>query len=333
MSSLLHDMNFEKTDSDQCLFIKRGSNPILIATYVDDLLVASPTIDGIIKFENDLQKKINLKVLGDVKHILGWNINYDDKLGVSITQRSYITRILKQFGMQDCNPVKTPALKCQQVKTDTNEKEQEFPYREAVGGLLYVANSCRPDIAQATHHAARFVNDPTKEHVQAVKRIFRYLKGTVNTGIIFKKCNTYQLQGYADADYAGDTASARSTTGYIFVTNGPISWRSRRQQITALSTTEAELNAFAAASKEAVWLTTILIEINLLPTDYLVKIFEDNTGCLALVQGKRTPARTRHMAVRIGYVRDLIMSKIIDVICCPTKRDDSGPPNKAIRTH
>ena len=144
MSSLLHDMNFEKTDSDQCLFIKRGSNPILIATYVDDLLVASPTIDGIIKFENDLQKKINIKVLGDVKHILGWNINYDDKLGVSNTQRSYITRILKQFGMQDCNPVKTPALKGQHVKTDTDEKEQEFPYREAVGSLFYVANSCRP---------------------------------------------------------------------------------------------------------------------------------------------------------------------------------------------
>ena len=243
---------------------------------------------------------------------------------------SYITRVLEQYGMKDCNPVKTPALKTQQVKTDNEETEQDFPYREAVGSLLYVANSCRPDIAQATHHAARFVNQPSKEHVHSVKRILRYLKGTINVGITFKNCDNYQLHGYADADFASSTQDARSTTGYVFITSGPISWRSRRQQITALSTTEAEINALAEAAKEATWLATMLSEIGLIPHDYTVKMFEDNAGCLALVHGKRTPARTRHLAVRIGYLRDLIDSKRIDVIKCATDDMVADPFTKPL---
>ena len=220
--------------------------------------------------------------------------------------------------MQDCNPVKTPALKAQQVKTDSEEDDTDFPYREAIGSLLYVANSCRPDITQATHHAARFVSHPTSEHVHAVKRILRYLKGTINIGIQYKESPTYILEGYADADFAGSLIDARSTTGFIFITNGPISWKSRRQQITALSTTEAEMNALAQASKEAIWLASMLTEMAILPTNYTVKINEDNAGCHALVHGQRTPARTRHLAARIGYVRDLIKFGFIDVIRCRT---------------
>ena len=109
-----------------------------------------------------------------------------------------------------------------------------------------------------------------------------------------------------------------------------ICWKSRRQQLTALSTTEAELNALSDAAKEASWLRTMLTEMKLLPFDYRVRIHEDNSGCLALVNGKRTPARTKHQAVRIGYVRDLIANGAITVTPCSTADMIADPLTKPL---
>ena len=97
---------------------------MLIATYVDDLLVASPSIQDIIQFEKDLQKKLNIKILGDVQHILGWRIKYDEEHGDSIDQHSYITKILEQYGMKDCNPAKTPALKTSKSRLNQTNKTE-----------------------------------------------------------------------------------------------------------------------------------------------------------------------------------------------------------------
>ena len=193
-----------------------------------------------------------------------------------------------------------------------------------------MANSCRAGIAQVTHFAARFVSEPTRQHVLAVKRILSYLKATINVGISFKTNVTYKLQGYADADFANDLTDATSTTGFIFIANGPISWKSRRQQLTALSTTEAEVNALAEDVKDASWLSTMLKQMKLVPDNYTIKMYEDNAGCLLLVNGRRTPARTKHIAVRIGYIRDLINSSVISVTRCSTDDMVADPLTKPL---
>jgi len=109
-------------------------------------------------------------------------------------QAHYIDRIVKKFRMANSNPVTTPSLK-EQLITDKTQQDINFPYRQAVGSLLYISNSTRPDIAQAVHHAARFVGSPTEQNVQAVKRILKYLKGTNIYGIIFKKTGNTNLVG------------------------------------------------------------------------------------------------------------------------------------------
>ena len=121
-------MKFERATSDQCLFIKKSGNPIFIATFVDDLIIASPSSNDIMNFEDDLKQKLNIKILGDVRHILGWNVTSTAEQ-VKITQEHYIARILEQYGMSDCNDVKTPAAKGQLNATDIDEPDTDFPYR------------------------------------------------------------------------------------------------------------------------------------------------------------------------------------------------------------
>ena len=203
-------------------------------------------------------------------------------------------------------------------------------YRQAVGSLLYISNSTRPDIAQAVHYAARFVGSPTEQNVQAVKRIMKYLKGTINYGIIFKKSSNTDMIGFADAAYSNDPQDADSTSGYIFKTNGPVVWKSKKQSLTATSTTEAEVIALHEAAKEAVWLSDIVADMTGSDDKRPIIINEDNAACLALVNGKRTPARTRHLTRRISYIRDLIEANKITVIKCSTIDMLADPLTKPI---
>jgi hypothetical protein len=331
LSKLLVNMGFRRSSSDTCLFTSGADcTTILVATYVDDIIVASRSLNDIINFENIIATRLRVKLIGAAKYLLGWKISEHDGDTV-ISQGAYVSRILEKFGMADSHPVKTPSLKEQQTHQDQDEESTTFPYRELVGSLLYVANSTRPDIAQAVNHAARFVSKPSQQDVVAVKRILRYLKGTVNHGITFKQAKDFTVTGYADADFANDyKLDARSTSGIIFVTNGPILWSSKRQTLTALSTTEAEVNALTDAAKQAAWLTNLFKDMQLGDNLPPISISEDNAGCLALVNGLRTPARTKHIAVRIDFIRDLIKTKVIKVIQCPTAAMVADPLTKPL---
>ena len=154
-----------------------------------------------------------------------------------ISQPTYITRVLNKFNMLDCNQKTVPAdpgIRLTAEKTDSNTQnnpQEKFPYREAVGILMYCMLSIRPDISFAAGQVAQFCNAPRKPHWEAVKWIMGYLKGTIGHGISFSAGpNNGILYAYSDADYAGDLGPRRSSTGYLFLlNNGPVTWTSRRQ--------------------------------------------------------------------------------------------------------
>jgi hypothetical protein len=158
----------------------------------------------------------------------------------------------------------------------------------------------------------------------------KYLKGTKNYGIIFKKTANINLIGFADADYSNDPNDAHSTSGFIFKTNGPVLWKSKKQSLTATSTTEAEFIALHEAAKEAVWHSEIVTDMTGSAEHRPILIREDNAVCLALVNGKRTPARTLHLTRRISYIRDLIETNLIQVIHCSTTDMIADPLTKPI---
>ena len=139
--------------------------------------------------------------------------------------------------------------------TDDDELVDESLHQSAVGSLQYLSTMTRTDITFAVSNVAKYCSKPTKEHWIAVKRIMRYLKGTHNLGLTYKKSDSNSCVGFSDSDWAGDLDDSKSTSGYIFQVGGTaISWKSRKQSCVALSTAEAEYIALSLAAQEAIWL-------------------------------------------------------------------------------
>ena len=163
--------------------------------------------------------------------------------------------------MKESKTVSTPVVKMEEDKSKLlpgNEK-----YMEAVGSLIYIATCTRPDISFAVSKVSQKLKNPTEMDWISVKRIMRYLQGTKELGLIFeKKEGGNILQGWADADWAGDDKTRLSRSGYIFkLANAPISWISKKQSTVALSTAEAEYISGSLAVQEAIWLNRLLTEL------------------------------------------------------------------------
>ena len=179
-----------------------------------------------------------------------------------IGQPAYTQAVIKKFGLEHCKPVTTPVTPGMKLlkATEQSEMVDAALYQSAVGSLLYLSGWTRLDIAFSVSNVARFCSSPTKEHWTAVKRIFRYLKGTSDYGP--NTDNDGTMIGYSDADWAGDMNDCKSTSGYLFMMSGAaVSWKSRKQTCVALSTAEAEYIALASATQEATWMRQLLEDL------------------------------------------------------------------------
>ncbi|XP_044741904.1 secreted RxLR effector protein 161-like [Chrysoperla carnea] len=188
---------------------------------------------------------------------------------------------------------------------------EKIPYQQAVGSLLYAAQSTRPDIAYAVSLVSRYNNDPGKPHWNAVKRIFRYLKGTINKKIQYSKHENSAIMGFSDADWAGDVDNRKSVTGYVFLSQGgAICWNSKKQPTVALSTTEAEYMALSATVQEALWLRNFMKELDGKEAEP-TKIYCDNKSAIDLAAIANYRPRTKHIDVRHHFIRQHILNNEI----------------------
>ncbi|KAE9565727.1 hypothetical protein PC116_g28540 [Phytophthora cactorum] len=261
------------------------------------------------------RKAIGNRWVFRVKENQAGEIEQDVATGkVSVRQTKFANDILEKFNMEKSNPVKTPqdpGLKLTKAMCEGGCKHDEtmanVPYRNAVGCLMYLMVGTRPDLAAAVGVLSQFAADPCPTHWQALKRVFRYIQGTKTHGIEFQGSCEDGLQGYSDADWAGDIESRRSTSGYAFMMNGGcISWRSKKQRTVALSSTEAEYMALSEATQEAVWLKVFLCELGEMANDEAVKIYEDNQGSIALAKNPEFHKRTKHIDIRYHFVREKV---------------------------
>lgn len=286
---------------------------MLIVVYVDDILIMSRNLEEIKRFGADLNKKFAIKDLGDVKRCLGIDFERNEN-GIMLTQKTYIREILQRFGMEECKPSSTPLDAGAKLTTTDPWAAADGakpPYRELVGALLYLSVATRPDIAHAASSLSQFNENFGKVHWIAAKRVLRYLKGTADIGITFRRGQT-SIEGYVDADWAGSTHDRRSFTGYAFIMNeGCISWDSRKQRTVALSSTEAEYMALSEAAKEAVYLRRLLLELG--EEVDVIKLSNDNVGAQKLASNAIYHARTKHIDIRHHFVREIVESKQIEL--------------------
>lgn len=315
-TNFLRDCNLKQSEADSCVFSGNvHGNKVILLLYVDDGMILSNNEETLNILVRKLENAFEL-TYGIIDYYVGMEIKRDRVAKtISIAQSAYIGKLIEKFNMIEANPLSTPAdTNVILMKTD-DTNEMNFPYRQAVGSLMYAATVTRPDISYAVGEVSRFLENPSYEHIVAVKRIIRYLKRTINYGIVYGSVNenAFTLSGYTDADFARDIESRRSTTGYAFLIGGSIvTWRSQRQKTVALSTTEAEYMAACEGAKEAVWLRQILIDIGY-KQDAATPIYIDNQSAIRLVKNPELHHRTKHIDVRLHFIRGLFESQIISV--------------------
>ena len=297
---------------------------MIIAVYVDDTLLASND-DQMLRAEKaKLGERFEMDDRGQVHYLLGMSIQRERESKIlTISQKSYLENILKRFGIQDCKPVSTPlepGKKYDKLQDDRDPVDVQR-YQAAIGSLIYASIASRPDIAEAVGVLSQFMARPGPEHWTGVKRLFHYIKGTLDFGLKYVASNKgdLSLQGYSDADWAGDVSTRKSTSGYVFKLGGAtISWKSKRQSVVALSSTEAEYVALSSAAQETVWLRHLLSSIGFEQSHPTI-LYEDNQGAIALSKNPKDHPRTKHIDIKYHYIRECMEKKEAQLIYCTTE--------------
>jgi hypothetical protein len=287
---------------------------------VDDFLIFTNDSKMQSDLLNDLGKVFPMKDLGQAHYCLGVRITQrpDEKV-ILLDQRENISRLLKRFGLSDAKPVSTPLeTGSKLVKRAEGEEQTDAPYREAVGCLIHISQVTRPDICYAVGLVSQFCADPTEAHWRAVKRIMRYLKGTMDLQLKFNGKDRTPVEGFSDADWGGCLDCRKSTTGYVFKTAGAsISWNSKKQPTVALSTTEAEYMACSAACQEIKWLLN-LAELPSVNMSRPISLFCDNQGAVLLSANGIQHKRTKHIDLRHHFIREVVCDGLVVIKHVPT---------------
>ncbi|KAI3646834.1 hypothetical protein MP228_009762 [Amoeboaphelidium protococcarum] len=316
---------FVPTEADHCLFYRKEDDALILA-HVDDMLLGIKGIDQAQKLKKDIASMIEITDLGPASYFLGLHIERDRQAKtILLHQHRFIAELLEDYQMSLVKPAPTPmdstvSLSLQDCPQTKEEQElmQDIPYQQVVGALLYTACATRPDISAAVGKVCKFSSNPGQKHWTAVKRICKYLKGTSKLGIQLGGEHGTVIQGWSDADWAGDTDGRKSTGGYLFkLANSPVSWQSKLQNIVALSSCESEYIALSNSAQEAIWLRRLLQEIGW-TQDAATLIHEDNQGAIAVINGNKTHSRTKHIDVRHHFIRTCVRDGHLRVVYCPT---------------
>lgn len=305
-----------QTEADPCPYtISTDGHEVVVEVHVDDILAAGPNLPAVVKVQGIIAERFDVRDLGEVSDFLGMNIKWDKGAGtVTLGNPRHTAGILEDFGMADCKPNVTPMVPGA-VLGEGQPLEVPNRYAELVGSLLFLANQTRPDISFAVGRLARRMAMPTAGNLALAKGVVRYLQGTKTMGLAYGRPK--RLAGWVGADFAGDAATRKSTTGFVFTMHGgAISWRSRLQVIVTGSTAEAEHVAASEAVKDSLWLRRVAS----LPREYdgAVVVGEDNQACLAWASNPVSSNKTKHMDVRFHLVRDSVARGEVRMVFVPT---------------
>ena len=311
--SAMNKYGYTQSDSDHTLFYRKRHEKIaVLIIYVDDMIITGDDQDEIDRLEKRLSEEFEMKDLGGLKYFLGIEV-VRTKEGISLSQRKYVLDLLTETGMLDCKPVDTPVVQ--------NLKLGEFPtqvpankerYQRLVGKLIYLSHT-RPDIAYAVSLVSQFMHTPSEQHMEAVFRILRYLKGAPGRGIYFKRNGHLRVEGYTDSDWAGDITDRKSTSGYFtFVGGNLVTWRSKKQKVVALSSAEAEFMGITKGLQELIWLKKIMSELGFDPSEGM-KLFCDNKAAIAISHNPVQHDRTKHIEVSRHFIRQNLEENVISL--------------------
>lgn len=324
----LLEIGFKNAVADPCLYIlEKGGEKILMNIYVDDLILAYSSEKLLNNVKSKLQKAFDLRDMGALHHCLG--IRFTHVGGeMRLSQKVYIENLIDKFNMTDCKPACTPMELSLKLEKNENKDDRNYPYQKLIGSLMYLAVATRPDIMFAVSYLSQYNTCYGSEHWQAAKRVIRYLKGTKDACMRYKKSGT-ELVGMADADWAACTVDRRSYTGYVFKYGANlISYETKKQRVVALSTAESEYMSLTEAAKEALHLKQLLEDIGV--PQQTVTIYNDNMAAQKMAKNLITGKRSKHISIKEHFIRDCVQQKLITVQYKETENMEADLLTKAL---
>ncbi|MBW0526255.1 hypothetical protein O181_065970 [Austropuccinia psidii MF-1] len=260
-----------------------GNDPCFVFLHVDDLVIGGKNLEA---FRSKISLAFDMKDLGELRYVLGMKVERDrEKCRLFLTQGLYIDNLLTTFGMQDCKSVSTPQVPGSRLlpRTDTNAPVATINYRRGIGLLNYLVTCTRPDLAYSASCLAQFLNDPSSKHEAAFKHVLRYLSGTRSWGITLGSCLFFY---------------------------GLVGWKTSKQDVVSLSSTEAEYRSISNCCQDVCWLLELVSDFGL---NVKARLLCDNQGAIALLKNPLYQHRTRHIKLCLHWCRQLLNEGNISV--------------------
>ncbi|PKU80918.1 Retrovirus-related Pol polyprotein from transposon TNT 1-94 [Dendrobium catenatum] len=331
LTSFLVSLGFSHSTSDPSLLIlTKGNIKLFLLIYVDDILLTGNDPTALNNTINQLQQQFRMKILGPVSSFLGISITRTQD-SYFLGQKLYAQSILQTAKLEACKPLSNPTCtKLPQVFSSDPVLDDPVMYRRITGSLQYLTLT-RPDISFSVNLLSQHMHQPQPNHVFLLKRLLRYIQGTLHYGIPIHKSN-FRLSAYSDADWAGDPISRKSTSGYCsYLGTTLISWTVKKQTTVARSSTESEYRSLAALAADVIWIRRILTDFGI-PQDVPTDIFCDNTSAIALANNHVFHARTKHIEIDHRFLRDHIQQGTIRILPISTKDQIADILTKSLST-
>ena len=349
LHEFLIELNYHPLPTEPCVY--KNNKGTIIGIYVDDIVGFGDHILDNFKIIRDRFKTTEPRM---VDHLLGIRFQQTTEGGYFLDQRHYILTKLAEFGLEDANTVTTPIDGPVLNPNATFDPKDETTERSMIGALLHLSLQTRPDIAFAVNYLARFSTTPTQEVLAKTRRIFRYLSGTIDMGLLYPgKLSTEAsptLSAYVDADWAGDTVTRKSTTGFVVrISNSPVHWKSSLQPCVGKSSTEVEYIAASHASRDVAWLCNLILELTAdiqqtisnrqkhiqNDTDIDEKLppttlYIDNAGALSLSKQLTSSKSVKHIDVRYHYFQEQVARNRVNPVYVSTDQNTADIFTKAL---
>ena len=283
---------------------------------MDDILLATNDKGLLYEVKQLLSKNFDMKDMGEASYVIGIKIHRERSQGtLGLSQETYINKVLERFNMKKFSPSVEPILKGERFDLNQcpkNDFEREhmknIPYTSAVGSLMYAQVCTRPDIAFAVGVLGRYQSNPGINHWRAAKKVMRYLQGTKDYMLMYRRTYSLEVIGYSDANFASCVDSQKSTSGYIFkLADEAVSWKSATQTLTATSTMEAEFVSYFEASSHGVWLKSFISGLRIVDSiSRPFKLYYDNSAAVFMAKNNKSESRSKHIDIKYLAIRERV---------------------------
>ncbi|GKA29281.1 retrovirus-related pol polyprotein from transposon TNT 1-94 [Tanacetum coccineum] len=308
LSSFLN--HYTKGIIDLTFFTRRhGDDILLVQIYVDDIIFGSTKPVFSTRFAKQMKDNFEMSMIGEMKFFLRLQVHQSPR-GIFICQSQYTMDLLKKYGMEKCDTISTPMATTKLDADLQGTQVDQTKYHSMIGGLMYLTAS-RPDIAFVTFVCVRYQARPTEKHLKEVKRIFRYLRQTINMGLWYSKDSGFELIAYSDADLAGCNDDYKSTSGIQFLGDKLVSWSSKKQDCTAMSTAKAEYVSLSACCAQFIWMRMPLLDYGFWYNT--IPMYRDSQSAIAISGNPIQHSRKKHFNICYYFIKEHVEKGTIEL--------------------